>query len=825
VILPACLTLTALLAFQQGSQDSVTLTRLPSTVRQGQVIAATLRVETQKPVEAPRIPKVEGLHIRVGRPTRGSSMTIINGRQTVSHEVTYPIEVVGIALGKFKIPPIEIKVGDQVYRTPERVLEVVKNITGKNFGTLTIVPSKTRVYVHEPIRFDIECAVDASLDIANGRAPNGAQYYSVRLEAEWLSKMDGGEVMDVPDTDTDRRVNVVLNQMLQPADVSVVRGSDGKSQTVFRYHKSILPTRVGKNRLIAPLMRFAVLQGQGRDPFGFPTRNQKEYIVAEKPIEIEVLPLPTEDRPDPFFGAVGRFTIKAEFDKRVVSVGGSVKLVLTIEGTGNMEHLRVPELTDIPGFHGLGKIENRTRDSVAITYDLTPKTAEVDSVAAIAWNYFDTTPGVERYIEVKTEPLVIEVRARAGEESLSELPGEKPKAVEAGVDDIYDVKLASGTDTARLAPSPGTGTTLLSSLLPWVVCVLGMFFWRARRRAMADVQGRRARGALRKFQGAISSGTDPLDALIAYLADRFGCEPAAVIGQDLADRLTAVGIGDVRAADVQGLVDDGVASRYGGGGGVDQDRVVAAVEALERGEPVGSVTAGLLLALIPATLFGARLGAQDLSAAEQAYRDRDYVAAAEAFAKAADAGDRRAAYNLGNSFYRQGLFARALAAYERARLAMPRDPELLANIRLSRERLNLGTAEGEAFAQTVAAIRDSYTPRERFWMCVLCNALAAALVCFGGRRLRMLGGVIAVPALILLVEVAVLQPQRPLKGIVVEPGTKVRAEPSADLEHILTVRAGVAVEVLGTGSGSKWTQVRVEGRKGFAPSRALVVIE
>jgi hypothetical protein len=112
-------------------------------------------------------------------------------------------------------------------------------------------------------------------------------------------------------------------------------------------------------------------------------------------------------------------------------------------------------------------------------------------------------------------------------------------------------------------------------------------------------------------------------------------------------------------------------------------------------------------------------------------------------------------------------------------------------------------------------------------MCVLCNALAAALVCFGGRRLRMLGGVIAVPALILLVEVAVLQPQRPLKGIVVEPGTKVRAEPSADLEHILTVRAGVAVEVLGTGSGSgsKWTLVRVEGRKGFAPSRALVVIE
>jgi BatD DUF11 like domain len=826
VIATAGLFLTALLPCPQSRQE-VTLTRLPSTVRLGEVISATLRIETRQRVGEPKIPKVDGLRIAVGGKSTGSNMSIINGRQTVSYEVSYPIQLVGLRLGKFKIPPIEIVVGDKTYKTRERSLEVVKNITGANFGSLAIVPSSRRVYVHEPIRFDIECAIDASLELVSGRAGNGAQYYAVQLEAEWLTKMDGGEAIHVPDTDTDRLVNVVLNQTLQPSDVSVARGEGGKSVRVFRYHKSVLPTRAGVHKLVAPIMRFNVLQGVERDVFGFPTRGQKEYIVAEKPLEIEVLPLPTEGRPDPFYGGVGRFTIAAAFDKRTVNVGGSVKLILTIAGTGNMEHLRVPELADLPGFHRLGKIENRTRRSVVVTYDLAPKTVEVGRVASIEWNYFDTTPGVEKYVAVETDELTIDVRARVGEESLPDLPGERAKAVEEGVDDIFDVKLSSGA--VRLAPPPETGMALLTSLLPWVVGVLGMFFWRARRRAMADMQGRRARGALRKFEAAVGGGAEPLDALVAYLADRLGCEPAAVIGPDLADRLRTVGIGDPCATQAQSLVDQGVATRYGGSGDLDRDLVIATVRALERGEPVASAITGLLLA---AVLCGGLVGDIDAqgdaaapTAAETAYRARDFVAAAALFREAADAGDRRAAYNLGNCLFRQGLFARALAAYEKARLAMPRDPELLANIRLVRERLSLGTAEGEAFAQTIATIRESYTPRERFWLCLLGNVIAAALVCFGGRRLRILGIILAIPALILVVEVAVLQPARPAKGIIVAPMTAMRAEPSADLEPIKKLHSGVAVEVLGSSPNSTWTQVRIDGRKGFVPAAALIVVD
>ena len=810
----------------QDPPEGVTITGLPSTVRLQEVVRATLRVESRRQSERPIIPEVDGLQILLGTPTRRQSMSSINGRQTISVSLDYPLELRTRRVGKFTIPSIKVKIGDKFFTTRRRVIEVVKDITGKNFGDLKVTPSRVRAYVHEPIRFDVECSIDSQLELAIGSSTQGVRFHAVYVEADWLSKMDGAEFQSGLDVDTDDPEYIVLNNSLQPADVS--RNRDGKAYRMFRYHKTVLPTTPGKKTLAAPAMRFTVLSGVRRDRFSvFATRAQKDYMVYGTALELEILPLPVAGRPNPFYGGVGRFTIGARLDKTSVKVGGSVKLILTISGEGNTQYLQVPELDDIAGFHRLGKIENRTADKVEITYDLTPKTGTVTQLPAIAWNYFDTTPGVEKYVSVQTDPLAIDVRALTGEESLPSLPGAKPSAVEPGVDDIFDVKLGADREPAVLAGSPGRALALVAAFLPWLLAGFGLFFVRARKRSLADVAGRRARGAWRRFQKALNDGNEPLDGLVDYLADRLGCEPAAVIGPDLEDRLVAAGIDAAQAKQVRELVDAGIAARYGGGGGADKPSVMAVVQSLERTSVTGAL--GLVLACL---LLGAAASPaqrqttpaqQQLSAPEQAYRDRDYVAAAAGFRAALAAGDRRAAYNLGNSLFRQGRYAEALVAYEKARLALPRDEELLANIRLVRERLDLGTAEGEAFVQTLANMRDSFTARERFWLCVLCNALAAGLLFFGGRRLRILGIVAAVPALLLVVEIGFLAPNRPPKGIVISPQAALRSEPSADLAPLMTIRAGVAVDVLGSSSG--WTVVRARGRKGWLPADAVAKIE
>lgn len=837
------LLLAALLPQDPG--EGIRLLQLPSTVRSQEVVRAALRIETSREPETPVLPKVDGLRFALGSPLSSRSISIIGGRQAISSSFTFPLEILPLRTGQFVIPPITVQIGAKRYQTAARTLHVVRNVSGSDFGTLTVTPTKPVVYVHEPIRFRVECAVDSQLELGTQRADNGAQYYTAFVEADWLSDLDGATSIEQKEVDTDRNAYIGLNGRLQPSDVSARRTPDGRGYHVFGFAKSFLPTRAGPRALAAPVLKFSVLTGgRSRDPFEiFARPAQKQYVVVGKPVEFDVRPLPAEGRPEPFYGGVGRFTIDAKLDKHSVKVGGSVKLVVTIAGSGNTEHLQPPELPPVPGLHQLGKIVNREKERVVVTFDLAPRAVEVKALPALQWNFFDTTPGVERYVTVQTAPLPLEVVPLVGEETLAALPGSESKVVEPGVDDIFDVKL--GGNPVREPAAPARGPTLLLAALPWLLGLLGLWFVRRRRHALADVAGRRARGAQRSFQQALADGQAPVDALVGYFADRLACERAAVIGPDLRERLAAAGIDEAAARSAQELVDAGVAARYGGGGGLERAAVEALVASLERA-PAARASGAALVVLLPLSLgLTAEMAKADLrhadarpavahgvpqdgvpqalQAAEKAYRSRDYKAAEAGFRRAADAGDRRAMYNLGNALFRQGRYAEALVAYERARLAMPRDPELLANIKLTRERLELGTAEGEAFGETVAALRDRFTAAERFWMCVLGNALAAGLLCFGGRRLRIAGAVLAVLAAGMLVEVAFLGPARAPQGIIVQPKVALRAEPSAELEALMTVRSGVSVEVLGTGEA--WTQVRFRGRKGYVPAGAVAVVD
>ena len=75
----------------------------------------------------------------------------------------YLLHIQPLRVGKFTIPPIQITAGDKVLQTPELRLDVYKDLTGQEMGFLDVVPSATRVYVHEPIHFVVDFGVDAGL--------------------------------------------------------------------------------------------------------------------------------------------------------------------------------------------------------------------------------------------------------------------------------------------------------------------------------------------------------------------------------------------------------------------------------------------------------------------------------------------------------------------------------------------------------------------------------------------------------------------------------------------------------------------------------------
>jgi len=811
----------ALVMTPQGDERLVVEGPQPAVVRLGASAQVLLRVDTRKNPPAPVVPRVTGLRIRVIDGGTQESRSFVNGRQTFRRSLKYVLDIHPLRAGKFTIPAFDVDLGTSKQKTKPIQIEAQKDIVGEKYAYLEVTASRKRVYLHEPIRFRLDYGVDKRLQLANQRVGRRV-VPGVVLHAPWLSRIDGLEPIQEPEL----KEAVVLGLNDEPVAVQYDPNHQRGSQTYngFRLARSFLPTRAGAFQLEAPVLGYSIVKQKGglNRRFGFPfEREQAQTLyVYGKPIAFEVVDLPGQGRPAVFYNAVGRFQVDAALDKQKVMVGDSIKLTLTIAGSGNMEFLEFPELKDLPGFHTLGKIEKRDQEKVVVTYDLTPKTVTIKAVPAIEWNYFDTTPGVERYQTVNTDPLPLTVEPLEGRATLAPLPNSDDKTVEMGVDDIYDMKPGAGSTPLLLPAPPSPVTGLLAGLLPWLLLASTALLWTWVRRRRADVAGQRARGAVRRFQRALLDGTDPHTALVEYLADRLACEPAAVIGEDLGRRLEAAGVEPDLSDTVGRQVEAGVSARYAGAdatSAADANSVRDLVQRLE-----GMAIKPLLVALGLCLLLGSLAAQEPQANGEGAYRRGDYDAATALFKERAATGDRRAAYNLGNSLYRQGRFAEALAAYERARLATPRDAQLLFNIRLTRQKLDLVEGEGELFLETLAELRDRLTPWERLWLCSVLNLFAAGLVLLGGRRLRAVGLVLALPALLVLLEVSWWGPARPQKGIVTVPKVKLRSEPRVALEALMTLRAGVAVAVLQ--EGPAWTRVRLRDREGYLPNDSLQVV-
>jgi hypothetical protein len=130
------------------------------------------------------------------------------------------------------------------------------------------------------------------------------------------------------------------------------------------------------------------------------------------------------------------------------------------------------------------------------------------------------------------------------------------------VNDIYGLKNAT-----RDGGPPGPPDWLAAGFLaaPWLLALGLALLLRARRRALADPAGRRARGAAAEFHRRIgAAGADPAALLAAYLAARLRRPPAAVIAPDLEILLAAEGIPPEPAARAAALVRELTAARYGG---------------------------------------------------------------------------------------------------------------------------------------------------------------------------------------------------------------------------------------------------------------------
>lgn len=143
---------------------------------------------------------------------------------------------------------------------------------------------------------------------------------------------------------------------------------------------------------------------------------QQQIILQSKPVIITVKPLPTFNKPPEFNGAVGTFSINAELERNSIGINETGKLLLTIEGKGNLQLLTAPSISWPNGIDAFDPEikKNISTNSVPLSgqkifsFQFTVNRQGEFVIPPIVFSYFDPEKAV--YKSIKTQPRQIFVK-------------------------------------------------------------------------------------------------------------------------------------------------------------------------------------------------------------------------------------------------------------------------------------------------------------------------------------------------------------------------------------------------------------------------------
>jgi len=218
------------------------------------------------------------------------------------------------------------------------------------------------------------------------------------------------------------------------------------------------------------------------------------------------------------------------------------------------------------------------------------------------------------------------------------------------------------------------------------------------------------------------------------------------------------------------------------------------------------VTFLILIGSMSATLF----------ANEQAYQEGRYTQALEGFL--AQVGDIQVDqgplyYNIGNTYYKQGIYAKAYWAYQKSARYLPRDSDLYHNLILTETKLGLAPTE-ETGIVLWAKRFPFFTHAEFLAMTWVAMSALAILLWIGLLRRKYTNTALITTSICLAVFGTgawgrYYQTQVRTEGVVISTRAALKAGPIKTLPTLTTLSAGTNLIRIRQQEG--WAEVRLEG--------------
>ena len=436
----------------------------------------------------------------LGGPFQATNFSYINGKQSFEQSYTYTIQP--IRKGTLIIPSASIKYDGKTIKSNTVKLTVsgaVKiptdpsdpaYIAQKNIHLIAEI-SNTNPYVGESVSVVYKIYVD-------------------------VTKVNVKHTQDIEPPS----FNGFWNQNIEVKRWEGKEGSfQGKAHRYAIIKKTVLiPQKSGK--LSIDPMRMEVIAGVPtgrRDLFGYIINSDTRITVSTGKRFITVKPLPTENKPEHFLGAVGDFDFTVTANKTELNANESAQIKVAIKGKGN---LKLVELPTIETPDGLEKYEpehteeiitslSGLKGTVSNQYTVVPQFRGKFKIPPVSFSYFSIRD--KAYKTIISNAIII--NAPNGSEPLeadSNTSVVKKNVIENAKDIRFISTKATLKPIAYKKDFLGTNLFYTLLLLPLLSIPIGIFIGYKKKERSSDVVGNKRRKADRLAKKYLSEAKKQL---------------------------------------------------------------------------------------------------------------------------------------------------------------------------------------------------------------------------------------------------------------------------------------------------------------------------
>lgn len=872
-----CIVAFLLTAIFQMSAQNVIRVEAPDVVAVNEQFNVTFIIEGEKSPSDFQWSSGDDFQLVWG-PQKGSSSSIqiINGKRSSSHQTTFTYILIPKATGTFQLPAATALLsGDRISST-QASIQVVSDgasssqSSGKNGGKssgggqtsstgsgeissndlfMRLSLSRTEVVIGEPITATLKIYQRANVvGFENAKFPTFNGFWSQETYVPNNIEFKRESLDDKIYNTAVLRTYVLIPQQsgtitIDPAELVClvnIRTAPSTSNSLF-------------------------------DSFF-----QDEYRTIRKrvttpAVKVKVNPLPA-GQPASFGGGVGNFGISARLTTDNLKTHDAASLVITVSGRGNVALLEEPKVNFPPDFEvydtktteNTDKSNGGTSGSKSFEYPFIPRSHGDFTIDPVEYSYYDVNAG--KYVTLRTEPLHVKVAKGKGGDSTPVTTvnsGVERKDVKSLADDIRFIF------TGKPGLS-GSGSFFVGSVFFWILLALMILgatsvylAFRKVAAMRADVAGTKNRRATKMAQKRLKLAGEYLDknlytafyeelhkALIGFVSDKLNMDMSEISKDNIASALTEGGVSEEQTKAFTDLLDACEFARYSPDGGNEAmrshyDAALKVISSIDSGLKTGGKSLRKVVTVVTLLLsLGASMNiqAKDLdslwTAGVQAYTDGKFSDASAAWTSIEESGQKSAKlyYNLGNAWFKQGNYPKAILNYERALRLDPSYSDARYNLEFTSNFVQDKIEPVPEFILKSVARKVCYVMGSNAWAVIFLVLLAAALVMgllfllgssVGKRRAGFYCGIVLLLLSAGALSFSIWQKSDSVKtdtAIVMSPVSSVKSSPSSgSSKDLFVIHEGTKVTILD--EVGTWKNIALaDGRQGWITSNELEVI-